>query len=128
LFQNFQQVDASTTRRFGGTGLGLYLARELVTTMGGQIGMHSEDGVGSEFWFSVPFSKPEKGQEVMGQFPKPARMEGRVVSAISPTEKEEPNPIRAPFSPPELPILLVEDNVVNRKVAMGMLRKLGCRV
>jgi PAS domain S-box-containing protein len=63
LFEKFTQVDASTTREYGGTGLGLSIAKQLVELMDGQLGVKSEYGRGTQFWFTIPLQKQPGGSQ-----------------------------------------------------------------
>jgi CheY-like chemotaxis protein/anti-sigma regulatory factor (Ser/Thr protein kinase) len=104
IFERFAQVESFRTRRAGGTGLGLAISRRLVRAMGGDLGVESEVGVGSTFWFSLPAAPTARAPHA------------------SPASAAAPPCARA------LRVLLVEDNPVNQRVAVGMLRHLGHHV
>ena len=102
LFRSFEQADASTTRKFGGTGLGLCIARRIVEMMGGRIWVDSKPGAGSTFCFTARFGVSAScGASIASDVPKldtpPARRR----------------------------ILLAEDNPVNQLVAVALLKKMG---
>ena len=95
LFQRFNQVDGSSTRNFGGTGLGLAISRELVEAMGGDIGVNSVFGEGSEFWIDVPMEPVEEN------------------NVVHPTNRRR-------FAEP-VSVLVVDEVQINREVYAQML-------
>lgn len=75
IFDSFTQADTSITRRFGGSGLGTAIAKHLVETLGGQVGLHSREGEGTTIWFELPFAKPAEAAPADDvQFDTPMRV------------------------------------------------------
>ena len=109
LFSNFSQVDASTSRKFGGTGLGLVISKRLVEGMGGSIGVRSAADSGSCFWFELPWNPTLESAASVLPVPQTAVLPEPVVNTLA----------------PERPILLVEDNRINQQLALVLLKRLG---
>jgi signal transduction histidine kinase/DNA-binding response OmpR family regulator/HPt (histidine-containing phosphotransfer) domain-containing protein len=99
LFEKFTQADSSTTRKYGGSGLGLAIARQLAQLMGGEIGVHSQIGQGSAFWFTALMAK----------------------------QPCEESPQVAPADLQGAHIMVVDDNATLREVLTAQLRRWGAR-
>jgi PAS domain S-box-containing protein len=111
LFTNFTQLDTTPTKAFGGTGLGLAISKQLAELLGGEIGMLSNEGDGSTFWFTLRCQAAHNEAEIVQE-----RLASR-----------ERGPDIARFDTPPK-VLLVDDNLINQKVASRLLDKLGCVV
>ena len=104
LFEEFRQLDSSSTRRFGGTGLGLAICKQLVGLLGGSITVVSREGIGSRFAFTIPV---DPVRELPEESAAPAPVARLRLSGC---------------------VLVVEDNAINRQVATGLLERAGLEV
>lgn len=104
LFQDFSQLDHTTAQNLEGTGLGLSISKKLVSLLGGEVGLESQVGKGSRFWFTIPIATSEfKGTK-------------------SKNSKQNKDSIRGKR------VLLVEDNLINQQAFKMMIQKMGCQV
>lgn len=110
LFQAFEQADASTTRKHGGTGLGLVISKHLARMMGGEVGFESAPGRGSRFWFTARLRCGQSRAETEPESTSPN------VEQILATRHADAR------------ILLAEDNFINQEVAKSLLQEIGLHV
>ena len=111
LFQPFSQADASITRQFGGTGLGLYISKQLIQKMGGQVHVHSKYGTGSSFCLLIPMRTVTQ-QEVVQKLMKEESEE--ICDIINPSQM--------------LKVLVVDDDLFNQRIMTNYLNKLNFQV
>ena len=125
IFERFTQADGSTTRQYGGSGLGTTISRHLVELMGGRIGASSQPGKGSTFWFTLDFPRAAQNNQVASG---PDRLESRKQNRVRTATVANDEPGRDTDDQKRKRILLVEDYPTNQQVALAHLKAAGYRV
>ena len=118
IFDSFTQADSSTTRKFGGSGLGLTIAKHMVEEMGGSLNFHSTEGVGSRFWFDLSLEKASDISIVADNSAIEPDRNSATTAVVQPLSKEQDS-IQTNTNP--LEILVCEDESTNQKIITRLL-------
>ncbi|PVI06794.1 autoinducer 2 sensor kinase/phosphatase luxQ [Periconia macrospinosa] len=108
IFERFRQANTKTHVKYGGSGLGLFISKQLTEKQGGEIGVSSVSGQGSTFGFYVKARRVERRLQTLGELPQDSGTDGQTMQ--------------------QLQVLLVEDNIINQQVLGRQLKKAGCSV
>ncbi|KAL8717150.1 MAG: hypothetical protein Q9225_005579, partial [Loekoesia sp. 1 TL-2023] len=131
LFHRFSQASPRTHVQYGGSGLGLFISRELVELQGGEIGVSSRSGEGSTFAFYITCRRSTAPREALDQMPAVGIRQEKAPEPVParPSRSSAASPQgRNPAPKSELKVLIVEDNLVNQRVLQRQLRNIGCTV